>query len=133
MVSGSCAFSPLSNVAIIDGAVAKPCTTIVHIAAQKIRNLFDEMPTLVGSDYGDLSDCDDKHLPRAGTQAMTDVTVPDESSESSGDEAEEGCNSRCGTRSVDKGHWRKRLLDCSLPLGNDYNARYSRDSTELFL
>lgn len=71
------------------------------------------MPTGDDSGYGALSASDDEYLPDTGTQAMADVTVHDNSNESSEDKAEEGANSHCGTGSVDRGHWRKRILDCS--------------------
>lgn len=49
-------------------------------------------------------------------RGRVNVTVHKNSSESSEDEAEESVNSHCGTGSVDRGHWRKRLLDCLLPM-----------------
>lgn len=67
------------------------------------------------SDYGGLSDSDDEYLPDTGTQAMADITVHN-INESSEDEAEEGANCHCGIGSVDRGHLRKCLLDCSLPV-----------------
>lgn len=48
---------------------------------------------------------------------MTNVTVPDESNESSQDKAG-GFNSHCGTGSVDRGHLRKRLLSETTTMQN---------------
>lgn len=68
---------------------------------------MEEMPTGDNSDYCGLSDSDDVYLPDAGTQAMAGVPVLDNSTKSSEYEA--------GANTVDRKHWRKRLLDCSLP------------------
>ncbi|KAL1470410.1 hypothetical protein MTO96_040455 [Rhipicephalus appendiculatus] len=67
------------------------------------------------SDFGDLSDSDDEYVPDTRKEGVADPTVQDNSDDSSQDEAEV-TDSHGGTGSVDRGHWRKRLLDASLPV-----------------
>ncbi|KAH6925115.1 hypothetical protein HPB50_001027 [Hyalomma asiaticum] len=90
--------------------------------AEKIRNLLEEMPHGDDSDFGDLTDSDDEYVPGIGKGAMADPTVQENSDDSSEDEAEV-TDTSSGTGSVDRGHRRKRLLECSLPV-------FSESSTE---
>ncbi|KAL1447731.1 hypothetical protein MTO96_044226, partial [Rhipicephalus appendiculatus] len=82
---------------------------------QNIRNLLEEMPNGDDSDFGDLSDSDDEYVPDTRKEGVADPTVQDNIDDSSQDEAEV-TDSHGGTGSVDRGHWRKRLLDASLPV-----------------
>ncbi|KAH6935554.1 hypothetical protein HPB50_006771 [Hyalomma asiaticum] len=82
--------------------------------AEKIQNLLEEMPNGDDSDFGDLTDSDDEYLPDIGKGVMADPTVQENSDDSSEDEAE-ATDTNSDTGSVDRGHWRKRLLKCSLP------------------
>lgn len=72
------------------------------------------MPSGDDSDFGDLSDdSDGEYVPDSRSCLPNPVAeINDESSE---DEDDDDSGSRGGTGSVDRGHWRKRLLDSALP------------------
>ncbi|KAL1447474.1 hypothetical protein MTO96_044278 [Rhipicephalus appendiculatus] len=70
------------------------------------------MPSGDDSDFGDLTD-DDEYIPDSTPRLATDDTDP--SDQSSEEDEDDVSSSHCGTGSVDRGHWRKRLMDCSLP------------------
>lgn len=76
------------------------------------------MPTGDDSDFGDLSDEDEnEYIPNSTSNRLESASSS--SDDSSEDESDDASQSPGCTGSVDRGHWRKRLLDSSLPTFSD--------------
>ncbi|KAH7963361.1 hypothetical protein HPB52_020715 [Rhipicephalus sanguineus] len=64
---------------------------------------------------------DDRTPLNSAPRLATDDT--DNSDQSSEEDEDDGGNLHCGTGSVDRGHWRKRLMDCCLPAFADTSTQ----------
>ncbi|KAL1414058.1 hypothetical protein MTO96_012176 [Rhipicephalus appendiculatus] len=90
--------------------------------APRVKDIVACMPSGDDSDFGNLTD-DDEHIPDSTPRLATDDT--DTSDQSSEEDEDDVSSSHCGTGSVDRGHWRKRLMDCSLPAFSDTSTQPS--------
>ncbi|KAM7298741.1 piggyBac transposable element-derived protein 3-like [Ixodes scapularis] len=82
--------------------------------AQSPRDILSCMPSGDESDFGDLSDDGDTEYVLDTRSTPPDPAEPS-GDDSSDDEMDSSSGSHCGTGSIDRGHWRRNLLDCAIP------------------
>lgn len=88
-------------------------------SAPRSKDIIACMPLGDDSDFGDLTD--NEYISNNAPRLVTDDTnISDQSSEEDEDNVS---SSQCGTWSVDRGHWRKRLMDCCLPTFTDTSTQ----------
>ncbi|XP_050035995.1 piggyBac transposable element-derived protein 3-like [Dermacentor andersoni] len=90
--------------------------------APRVKDIIACMPSGDDSDFGDLTD-DDEYTPDSAPRLATDDT--DTSDQSSEEDEDDVGSSHCGTGSVDRGHWRKRLMDHCIPAFTDTSTQPS--------